>query len=218
VILLTHNERRVYTGLVATQAKESGELMNITVALPGGITMTLHDEEALRAFDTVYSDPNRPARELAVEKGIERLAQPQRQHSWPGEGILLGKRGAKLAEVGCNHHTTNINDVCLKCGRHVGEKEPESTVVEAAEDFRRKHTPVREFDKVEVPWRHWKVADQLYRRRRPAKAAAIAKALGFDRAHVQTALQYLRAHGLAECHGHRWLASSTLRAHGVMAG
>jgi hypothetical protein len=193
------------------------ELMNITVAFPGGITMTLHDEEALRAFHAVYNVPHRPARGLAVEKVIEQSAQPPRHHSRSGESNLLGKRGAKLAEVGCIHPTTDINDVCVKCRQYVGESEPESTVVEAAEDFRREHTPVREFDKVEVPWRHWKVADQLYQRRRAAKAAAIAKALRFDLADVQTALQYLRTHGLAECHERRWLASSTLRAHGVLA-
>jgi hypothetical protein len=191
--------------------------MKITVTLPSGITMTLHDDDALRAFHTVYNVPHRPAREPAIEKVIEQVVRPQRHGTRSGENNRLGKRGAKLVDVGCIHHTTDINDICLTCGEYAGDQEPHSTVVEAAEDFRREHTPVREFDPVEVPWRHWKVADQLYRRRRPAKAAAIAKTIGFDLARVQIGLQYLRAHGLAECHGRRWSASSTLRAHGVMA-
>jgi hypothetical protein len=191
--------------------------MNIVVTLPGGIAMTLHDEEALRAFRAVYSDPHRPEHGAASDEPIEREALPQRHGGRLDKNRRLGKRGAELIRAGCIHPTTDVNDVCLKCRQHVGDQVPDATVVEAADDFRRERVPVREFDPVEVPWRHWKVADQLHRRRRPAKAAAISKALGVDLAGVQTALQYLRVHGLADCRGRRWLASSTLRAHGVVA-
>ena len=123
--------------------------------------------------------------------------------------MLLGKRGAPLEIAGCFHRTTTADDVCLNCGRYVGEDKP------VPPPGRPPRWKPPKPPRVPVPEQHYKIAVELYRRRTGVTVAELAKMVELERHEVQNGLQYLEQNGLAVCHGRRatarWAATKLLR-------
>ena len=138
-----------------------------------------------------------------------RFAAPRRRRPRKAKPVLLGKRGAPLEYAGCIHHTTTADDVCLNCGRYVGEDKP---VPPRRRPPRWKPPTVPQ---VSVPKQHYNIAQQLYQRRSGITVAELAEVVKLERHQVQNGLQYLEQNGLAVCHGRRsaahWAATVLLR-------
>lgn len=122
-----------------------------------------------------------------------------------------------VEEEPCQHHTAYASGArdgqCTVCGELA-----EGPTSDDAGPAVREHLPVREFDPIPVPWRYFRVARELYERRKGVAALTLAVKLRMEQREVYNALQYFKRYELAECQGchhGRWRASAKLRAHGV---
>lgn len=163
------------------------------------------------------TDPPRIQQRAELMQAPQRFAAPRRRPR-KAKPVLLGKRGAPLEYAECIHRTTTADDVCLNCGRYVGEDKP---VPPRRRPPRRKPWPPT-FPRVPVPEQHYKIAKQLYQRRTGVTVAELAKMVELERHEVQNGLQYLEQNGLAVCHGRRaaarWAATVLLRRMGPKSG
>ncbi|KUI24752.1 hypothetical protein AU196_15630 [Mycobacterium sp. IS-1742] len=135
----------------------------------------------------------------------------------------LGKRGARLEEADCIHPTTDVNDVCLRCGEHVPDPDAPPKAASPRRDRRsrspRKVTPkattwasgMKDHAKPVIERPLYNALNILIQHRDPMKRDVIADRLQIIPEAAGERLQELKKLGLATCEGKSWIATSEAR-------